>query len=175
MGLSELAETAMVSKSMLSAIERGAKVASILILARVANGLGVTVARLLEEQHDEAVVVVRSGNHPRAGPSGQWERLILSPVVEGVELEFMRTRIEPHVTPGMFSPHPPGTLEYIFVAKGKLKLTVESVDYVIAAGDSVCYHGDRWHSFDNPYASLCEYYMITCIPVGGAARRGGPA
>jgi len=44
MGLADLTDAAIVSKNMLSAIERGAKVPSILILARVANGLGVTLA-----------------------------------------------------------------------------------------------------------------------------------
>ncbi len=171
MGLSELSDAAIVSKSMLSAIERGAKVPSILIVARIANGLGVTVSRLLEEQQDAGVVIIRCGDHPKAGPLAQWERQILSPVVEGAELEFMRTRINPYVTPGVFSPHPPGTLEYIFVSKGKLKLTVDGIDYLISAGDSICYPGDRWHAFDNPHAVPCVYYMVTCIPVDTSARR----
>ena len=56
----------------------------------------------------------RAGDRPapcrpgrRPGPAG-WERRILSPVLPGVEFEFMRTTIGPGVDAGEFAPHARG-------------------------------------------------------------------
>ena len=47
LSLEELAEKARVSRSMLSAVERGEKAPSVLILDQIATGLGASIARLL--------------------------------------------------------------------------------------------------------------------------------
>src|SRR5260370_39777929 len=47
LSLEELARKARVSRSMLSAVERGAKAPSVLILDQVAAGLGTSIERLL--------------------------------------------------------------------------------------------------------------------------------
>jgi transcriptional regulator with XRE-family HTH domain len=171
MGLEDLASAANVSRSMLSAIERGSKTPSISILARIANGLGVTVARLLDEQQVSAVIITRKGRHRITGESGRWERRVLSPVLGELDLEFMRTAIQPGVSPGVFTPHPRGTVEYLMIDSGTLMLTIDGIEYRLEPGDSICYRGDCWHSFSNPFDQPCIYYMVTYIPQkeGGVA------
>ena len=49
-------------------------------------------------------------------PAG-WERRILSPVLPGVEFEFMRTTLGPGVDAGVFLPHAPGSREYVAISR----------------------------------------------------------
>ena len=159
LSLEALAARTGVSRSMLSDIERGAKVPTVLVLDRIATGLGTSIARLLGEEHTSAVIVLRREEQDVAiDPSG-WERRILSPVLPGVEFEFMRTTINPGVDAGVFSPHAPGSLEWMAVERGTLRLTINGTPYTLDAGDSIYYDGDCWHGFANPRDEPCVYYL----------------
>src|SRR4051794_22927748 len=82
---------------------------------RLATALGTSIARLLDEPVRPGVVVLHcSQQHVVRDPSG-WERRILSPVLPNVEFEFMRTTLEQGVDAGEFSPHAPGSHEYVAV------------------------------------------------------------
>ena len=59
--LQDLADAARVSRSMLSEIERGTKVPTVLVLDRVAGALRSSVAQLLDGHRSEPAVVVRVG------------------------------------------------------------------------------------------------------------------
>src|SRR5437667_6501983 len=91
-------------------------------------------------------------------PSG-WQRRILSPVLPGVEFEFMRTTIGPDVNAGVFLPHAHGSREYVAVESGSLLLTLDGTKYKLRAGDSVYYDGDCLHAFANPNKVPCVYYL----------------
>ena len=100
-------------------------------------------------------------------PSG-WERRILSPVLPGVEFEFMRTTIGPGVDAGVFSPHAPGSREYVAIERGTLRLTLDGEVHVLRAGDSIYYDGDCRHGFSNPGRTPCVYYLA--MDVSGTPR-----
>jgi transcriptional regulator with XRE-family HTH domain len=159
LSLEQLAARARVSRSMLSDVERGAKAPTVLVLDRIATGLDSSIARLLGEERAARVVVLpRAAQDTARDPSG-WERTILSPVLPGVEFELMRTTIPGGVDAGAFSPHAPGSREYLAVARGTLRLTLDGVPYTLRAGDSVYYAGDCWHAFANPGRETCAYYL----------------
>src|SRR5256712_10465432 len=101
LSLEELAARAEVSRSMLSDVERGAKVPTVLVLDRIATGLGTSIARLLGEERSGSVIVLRREEQDVAVDPSGWERRILSPVLPGVEFEFMRTTINPGVDAGV--------------------------------------------------------------------------
>ncbi|MCW2882451.1 MAG: family transcriptional regulator [Sphaerisporangium sp.] len=159
LSLDRLAELSGVSRSMVSEVERAAKTPSVLVLDRLATALGTSIARLLDEPARDSVVVLRrSRQRVVRDPSG-WERRILSPVLPGVEFEFMRTTIGPGVDAGVFSPHQPGSREYVAIESGRLRLAVDGEEYMLDPGDSVCYLGDRRHAFANPGETDCVYYL----------------
>jgi transcriptional regulator with XRE-family HTH domain len=122
LSLEVLAAQAGVSRSMLSHIERGEKVPSVLVLDRIATGLGTSIARLLGEERSRAVTVLRRDEQDVTVDPAGWERYILSPVLPGVEFEFMRTTLNPGVDAGVFSPHAPGSLEWVALEGGTLCL-----------------------------------------------------
>ncbi len=159
LSLEQLAALAGVSRSMLSDVERGAKAPTVLVLDRIATGLDTSIARLLGEERAARVVVLRRGEQDTARDPSGWERRILSPVLPGVEFELMRTVISGGVDAGAFAPHAPGSREYLAMARGTLRLTLDGTPYTLRAGDSIYYAGDCWHAFANPGGDTCVYYL----------------
>ena len=148
-----------VSRSMLSEVERGSKVPTVLVLDRIATGLDTSIARLLGEERATRVVVLRRGEHDTAHDPSGWERRILSPVLPGVEFELMRTTIPGGVDAGEFAAHAPGSREYLAMERGLLRLTIDGIEHRLRAGDSIYYAGDCRHAFVNPGEGPCVYYL----------------
>ncbi|MGC4106798.1 MAG: XRE family transcriptional regulator [Thermomicrobiales bacterium] len=178
LSLDGLAGRSGVSRSMLSAVENGDKVPTVLILDRIATSLGTSIARLLDDEDPARVIVRRHAEQDVARDPSGWERRILSPVVPGVEFEFMRTTIGPGVDAGAFSPHGPGSREYIAVERGTLLLTLDGTPYTLEEGDSIYYDGDCIHAFANPGSVDLVYYLAMDVtgqpgarPTHGAGHR----
>ena len=159
LSLEDLQERSGVSRSMISAIERGAKAATVLVLDRIATALGTSLARLLASERSLRIVFLPSDRQSVARDPSGWERRILSPVLPDVEFEFMRTTLEPGVDAGVFLPHAAGSREYVAVEQGTLRLTLDGDEYVLNAGDSIYYDGDCLHAFANPSQTPCVYHL----------------
>jgi XRE family transcriptional regulator, regulator of sulfur utilization len=172
--LNELAAKAGVSRSMLSAVERGAKAPTVLVLDRIATGLDTSIARLLGQERAGRVVVLRHDEQDVARDRAGWERRVLAPVLPGVEFELMRTTIGAGVDAGAFSPHAPGSREYLAVERGTLRLTLDGTVHTLRAGDSVYYAGDCLHAFANPGARPCVYYLAMDVTGDRAHARHRP-
>src|SRR5215210_5313107 len=105
-------------------------------------GLDTSLARLLGEERRARVVLLRADDQDLARDSSGWERRILSPVLPGVEFEFMRTTIGPGVDAGVFSPHAPGSREYVAVEREPERPPLDGEVHLLRAGDSIYYDGD---------------------------------
>jgi quercetin dioxygenase-like cupin family protein len=154
---------------MISAVERGVKAATVVVLDRIATGLDTSLARLLAPEAKSRVILLRSKDQAVARDRSGWERRILSPVLPGVEFEFMRTTLGPAVDAGLFLPHAHGSREYVAIEKGTLHLTLDGALHVLSAGDSIYYDGDCPHAFANPKQTPCVYYLAMDVsgdPVG---------
>lgn len=167
LSLDALAVRTGVSRSMLSSIERGEKVASVLVVDRIATALKTTLARLVGEQRGEAVIVLRREEQDVAVDPAGWERRILSPVLPGVEFEFMRTTLGSRVNAGAFAAHGPGSREYVGVEVGTLLLALDGEEHRLGAGDAICFDGDCVHEFANPDEQPCVYYLAMDVSDGG--------
>ena len=159
LSLEALSQRSGVSRSMLSDLENGNKVPSVLTLDHIATALGTSIAALLEEGRPVTVQLLRHQDQQVVRDASGWERRILSPVLPGVEFEFMRTVILPGVDAGVFSPHATGSREYLAIEQGELHLTLDGVDYFLGAGDSIYYSGDCYHGFTNSGNQDCVYYL----------------
>ena len=157
--LEDVAQASGVSRSMISEVERGGRAPTVMMLDRIATALGTSIARLTrDESPREPLVLRRSEQDVLADPAG-WERRILSPVLAGVEFEFMRTTLGARVDAGTYLPHPPGSREYLAVERGTLRLTLNGQAWELEAGDSMFYPGDCRHGFENPRRAVCVYYL----------------
>ncbi|TDD33157.1 XRE family transcriptional regulator [Actinomadura sp. KC06] len=162
--LQELATRSTVSISMLSAVERAAKAPTIIVLARIADGLGVPLAHLVVASDQERLVVRRSTEQDVTDHPAGWRRAILSPVVPGVNFELIRTTLPPGCDAGSFPAYAAGSHEYLAVESGRLSVTVGEVHIALDAGDSVYFAADVVHGYANPSAQHpCTYYVAALI------------
>ena len=157
--LEQLSARSRVSRSMISEVERGTKAATVLVLDRIATALDTSLARLLYRENKSRVILLKRESQAVARDPSGWERRVLSPVLPGVEFEFMRTTLGPNVDAGVFLPHAHGSREYVVVERGTLSLVLDGEPYVLKAGDSIYYDGDCMHAFSNPARTACVYYL----------------
>jgi transcriptional regulator with XRE-family HTH domain len=148
-----------VSRSMVAAVEGGEKAPTVLTLHRIANGLGTNMTRLLGEETQGDVIVLRQRDQRVARDPSGWERRNLTPALRDSTFEFMRTTIPPGVDAGVFPPHRPGTREVVAVESGTLLLTIDGTPWHVGSGDSIIYRGDVLHQFTNPGDVACVYYL----------------
>jgi XRE family transcriptional regulator, regulator of sulfur utilization len=161
--LQQLAASSSVSVSMLSSVERAEKAPTVVVLARIAEGLGVSLARLVAEPAQDQIIVRRAGDQDIGKYAGGWQRMILSPVVPGVNFELIRTTLPAGCDAGMFPAYAAGSHEYIAVEAGRLQLTVGQSVILLQERDSVYFAADVAHGYANPSDAPCTYYVAALI------------
>jgi transcriptional regulator with XRE-family HTH domain len=168
--LQGLAAVAAVSVSMLSSVERGQKAATIVVLGRIAQGLDVPIARLVAEPDEQRIVVRRAAGQDTIDEPGGWRRTVLSPVVAGVNFEWIRTTLPPGCDAGSYPAYAAGSHEYVAVESGTLRLTLGDTVLDLRAGDTVYFAADVTHGYANPTRSACVYYVAALIMRSRQAR-----
>jgi len=157
--LEVLAERSGVSRAMISKLERGEKNPTLVVAARVAEGLGVSLSRLVGvEERREVVVVPRGRRMTVRDPETGFERQLLSPSFGG--LVFVRNVVPEGSTSGEFPPHRRGVEEYLVVEKGRLRAVLGGEEYVLEEGDAAYFEADVAHRFDNAGEGECSYYLV---------------
>ncbi|WP_205787177.1 helix-turn-helix domain-containing protein [Specibacter cremeus] len=164
--LEELSARSGSSRSMLSAIERGDKVPTVLTLDQIANALGVSVSRLMANETASRVAVLRRDEQKvvenRHSPEGSpgFRRRVTSPVLEGVEFEMGRLEMDAGVDAGSYSPHASGWSEYVVVEKGALEVGLDGVAHRLDEGDSLYFASDCEHAYRNVGDGPCIAYIV---------------
>ncbi len=164
--LDELAGRSGVSRAMISKLERGEKNPTLVIAARLAEGLGVSLSRLAGvEERREVVLVPKERRMVLKDPETGFERQSLSPTFAGRGVEFLRNIVPEGSTSGDFPAHRKGVEEHIVVEKGELKATLGGEEYLLREGDALYFEADVPHRFDNAGRGECAYYLV--ISSGG--------
>ncbi len=159
--LEELAAASGVSRAMISKLERGEKNPTLVIAARLAEGLGVSLSRLAGvEERREVVVVPRERRPVLRDPETGFERQSLSPTFAGRGVEFIRNVVPEGSTSGDFPPHRKGVEEHIVVERGELRATLGGERYLLREGDALFFEADVPHRFDNVGRDECSYYLV---------------
>jgi transcriptional regulator with XRE-family HTH domain len=159
--LEMLAERSGVSRAMISKLERGEKNPTLVVAARVAEGLGVSLSQLVGVEDKRKVVVVpRERRMTMRDPETGFERQLLSPSFGGRGVEFVRNVVPEGSTSGEFPPHRWGVEEYVVVERGRLRAILGGEEYVLDEGDAVYFEADVAHRFDNAGEGECSYYLV---------------
>jgi XRE family transcriptional regulator, regulator of sulfur utilization len=161
--LRELADRSDVSVSMLSSVERGEKAPTVVVLDRVAAGLDVSLASLVAADEAARIIVRRAADQDRLDEPGGWQRTILSPVVPGVNFEWIRSTLPPGCEAGTFPAYAPGSHEFVAVQSGTLTLTIDERELSLSAGDSVYFAADAPHGYANRGQTRCIYHVAALI------------
>jgi transcriptional regulator with XRE-family HTH domain len=161
--LQAVADAAEVSVSMLSSVERGRKAPTVVVLARIADGLGVPLAGLVADARDDRFVVRRAAEQEAVEEPGGWRRVILTPVVPGVNFEWIRSTLPPGCDPGTYPAYAAGSHEFVVVESGRVRLTLGETTVELGAGDSVYFAADVPHGYANPTSEPCTYSVAALI------------
>jgi XRE family transcriptional regulator, regulator of sulfur utilization len=182
MTLQDLAGASSVSVSMLSAVERGQKAATVTVLDRIASGLGIALPALITLATDSGVIVRRAAEQDVIVEPGGWRRTILTPVVAGVNFEWIRTVLPAGCEAGWYPAYAPGSHEFVVVDEGTLRLRCGEHEVDLGPGDSAYFAADTRHGYANPGPSPCAYHVAAIImrprvrsPAAGPLAGGGGA
>jgi transcriptional regulator with XRE-family HTH domain len=163
MTLQDLAIASSVSISMLSAVERGQKAATVTVLDRIASGLGISLPALIALAADRAVIVRRAAEQDVISEPGGWQRTILTPVIAAVNFEWIRTVLPAGCDAGWYPAYAPGSHEFVAVDSGILRLRLDNREIDLNAGDSVYFAADVRHGYANPGTAPCTYHVAAMI------------
>ena len=159
--LNELAGLSGVSRAMISKLERGEKNPTLVVAAKVAGGLGVSLSQLVGvEERRRVVVVPRARRTVVRDPGTGFERHVLSPSFGGRGIEFQKNVVPEGSTSGEIPPHRRGVEEYVVVERGRLRAVLGGVDYLLEEGDALFFEADVSHRFDNAGEVECSYYLV---------------
>jgi transcriptional regulator with XRE-family HTH domain len=159
--LEQLAEASGVSRSMISKIERCETVPSTVILSKLAEALGVTFSQLMAPAVEREIVHIPAARQPilRDEESGFLRRCI-SPVLPGRGIDWVLNTLPPEAETGNFVAHRRGVEEYIFVLRGRMRVSIGDQRVNLNQGDSLYFQADADHSFLNLGKTPCEYFLV---------------
>ena len=173
----ELAGEVGASVAHLSRLESGARQPSLDGLLRVAAALGVEVGELLESSAEPGPGTVVRGAEapfyeswalrfqplmPEAGPEG----------LTAVKVVFPADRADTE-----HHDHEHGGQEWLFMLKGRLRLTLGDERTVLEPGDAAFFDARLRHRFEVFSEDDAEVLMVSCVPCthgGGGPRRPHP-
>ncbi|KAB2920479.1 MAG: helix-turn-helix transcriptional regulator [Hyphomicrobiaceae bacterium] len=159
--LEQLAAKSGVSRAAISKIERGDSGASTPVLGKLAEALDLSISQLVGGPRGEPVLHIPRERQPVFVEGGTgFERRSLSPMYRGRGIDFVLNRLPPRAKTGPFPSHRQGVEEHLYVAKGRLKVTLEGNAHVLEAGDFLFYRGDLTHEFENLSNTTCEYFIV---------------
>ena len=159
--LEVLAGRSGVSRAMISKLERGEKNPTLVVAAKLAEGLGVSLSQLVGvEERSEVVVVPRERRMVMRDPETGFERQLLSPSFGGRGIELIRNVVPEGSTSGEFPPHRRGVEEYAVVERGRLRAVLGAEEYLLEEGDALYFEADVSHRFDNVGEGECSYYLV---------------
>lgn len=160
--LDEASRLTGVSRSMLSAIEKGDTNPTISVLWKIANGYKIKFTSLTEDKKQVNQVIPAEDVHPLTDGDGRYVNYPAFAFDEKRLFETYRIRIDRggHLEA---QPHMPGTEEYITVFSGKVAITAGEESYDLSEGDSIHFLADVPHSYRNAgtktvWLSMLLYY-----------------
>lgn len=159
--LSDLAKRSGVSKSVVSRIEAGLTSPTAVMLAKLAEGMTVSLSSLLRGDMGPPVHIQQAAEQPiYSDPKTGLVRRTLSPVSPDALVEIVHNSLPARKTTGKFPAHALGTQEHIVVQTGKIEVTVGKRVFTLQAGDAAQFAADSEHSIRNIGTKKAEWLLV---------------
>ena len=166
LSLDDLAARSGVSRAALSQIEGARTNPTLAVLWKIAVGLDVPFHDLLGAEEEQTVRVLRAGETPPLrSADGRMESRLLSPGGAAADTEIYDLRLQPRAA-HKSDPHGKGTTETVVVLTGSLRLIVEGYEHELGTGDSVFFHADVPHTYENRTAREIRCLDVIRYPRG---------
>jgi transcriptional regulator with XRE-family HTH domain len=172
LSIGDLAKRAGVSKSVVSRIEQGLTSPTAVMLAKLAEGMTVSLSSLLRGEFGPPVHIQTLAEQPIfKDPKTGLMRRTLSPVSPDATVEIVHNTLPAKRATGAFPPHSFGTQEHIVVLEGKIEVTVGRRSMMLSAGDAAQFGADIEHSVKNAGSKKAEWILMICSPTKAAQRK----
>lgn len=164
MSLGELSEQSGVAKSIISQIERNETNPTIGTVYRLSRALDTTIDEVLkkDETPNFREHQTRSGVPILESQDGLCRLAIAGPLDLVAELQWYDFQARPQ---GVLEsdPHPPGTIEHLYLLEGELEVTCSDEVRILRAGETIRFRGDRPHKLVNTGEEDVHATMVLVI------------
>ncbi len=158
--LEALSDRSLVSRAMISKIERGAAVPTATVLGKLAAALEVGLSQLVGDARPrKPTLLPRAEQAVYRDPESGLERRSLSPVFPDRSVDFV-LNILPAGGHVAFPGHAYGVEEYLFVASGNLTVVTDGQRYLVSRGDTLFYPAHGVHEFHNETEETAKFFII---------------
>jgi transcriptional regulator with XRE-family HTH domain len=160
--LDQFAESSGVSRAMISKIERGEVSPTAATLARLASGLGVSVASLFANTHDNPSPLSAAASQTVwTDPETGYMRRNVSPSAAQGAAEIVDVTFPPGQRVVMENARGwDGLAQQIWLLEGQMEMTVGEVTTVLSKGDCLFMRLDKPLIFHNPGKAPARYAVI---------------
>ncbi|REE97214.1 helix-turn-helix domain-containing protein [Thermomonospora umbrina] len=157
--LDRLAGRSGVSKGVLVALEQGRGNPNLGTLIRIAEALGVPLARLVQVDEEPAVRILPPERQVVLwnGPDGGTGTLLAGSEARP-SVELWRWELRPG-EPRHSDAHSPGTREIAYVEEGALTVLVDGRPHLVEEGSAAVFAGDRPHGYVNEGSRICRFVL----------------
>ena len=166
--LEKLAQSAGISKSMLSQIERGQTNPTFATLWSLTQALGIEISNILDDKEKEssspALIEHLEGHFTPTIKSADEKCFlkILSPISSVSNLEWYEVEMEEGATL-QSAAHSPSTVEHLTVLSGMLRIQAEDTLLDAHQGDTVRYRADCPHSITNIHKGKSRALLVMSL------------
>jgi transcriptional regulator with XRE-family HTH domain len=160
LSLGDIADRCGVSRAGISQIETAKTNPTVSMLSKIAGALDVPISALLGDEAIHEVHILR-GDARRTVRSadGRLEGRPLSPRGALANVDVFELRLPSHAS-SVSEPQARGTMENLVVLSGALRLRVGEQVCELATGDSVSFHADVPHTYENPGCTEARYHEV---------------
>jgi transcriptional regulator with XRE-family HTH domain len=165
LSLAELETKSGVSRAMLSKVERGEKSPTLPVACRIAQGLQISMSRLLGADPKPAPITVTRSDKQMSFCDEEtgFVRELLSPAIETFGFEAVRHILPKRQASGDLPPYRDGFQKFVIVENGTLCVRIAEIETVLAVGDTLCFEPNQTHVFSNPGTKKCSYLVVTTL------------
>lgn len=159
--LARTAAAAGISRTTLTHLEAGTGNPTVETVWALSQALGVPVGELLEpEAPSHSVVVRHRDDEPLTGETMDVRLLAQPSGMASIDILDVRLRAG---SLRRSEPHAPGTVEHIYVHRGRLRVGPLEKVSDLEPGDYASFHGDEAHLYEAPEGDT-EAIIVICYP-----------
>lgn len=168
--LVQLSERSGISKSMLSAIERGKVNPTFSVVWALTQALGLEMQNFTAVTPPQAVVdhMHHYSTPAKRSADGLCELKLLSPIRSVLPMEWHELNFQPG---GVLrsNAHAPGTYEHLTCLEGALRVEVGDINVSAGKGDTLRYYADQPHAIFNDSDLPLRALLVVALPSQYAA------
>jgi XRE family transcriptional regulator, regulator of sulfur utilization len=164
LSLGELSEQSGVAKSIISQIERNETNPTISTVMRLSKALDTTIDEVLKGEQSSRFIEhqTKSGIPMLESQDGLCKLAIVGPLNLVDYFQWYDFHAQPK---GVLesSPHPPGTIEHLYLVQGELSVTTGDETKLLKNGEALRFKADVPHRIENPGSAAAHAIMMLSL------------